>query len=150
MSPQHSRCGSTVGRFTLIHVTSFPVFLISSGFGAKFEIYIFITTEGVFASILYSTMENIPVEYIAQLVLKEGKSYAQISNILQNIYPTQRGFSERSVRRFCSDHNISRRSGITDIILDDIIKEAVNKVSLTVTLTLNKEIIRICYLTIHH
>ena len=70
-------------------------------------------------------MENIPTEHIAQLVLNEGRSNAQISEILQRLYPNQRGLSERSVRRFCCENGISRRSGLND----DTLQEVVNKVS---------------------
>ena len=59
-------------------------------------------------------MENILTEYIAQLVLNEGRGNAKISEILQRLYPNQRGLSDRSVRRFLCENGISRRSGHND------------------------------------
>ncbi|XP_019860756.1 PREDICTED: uncharacterized protein LOC109589075 isoform X1 [Amphimedon queenslandica] len=58
--------------------------------------------------------------------IKDGKTYAWISEQLQQLYPNiSRGLSVRSVRRFCNNHNISK---MTDDELDDVVTDAVKDV----------------------
>lgn len=54
---------------------------------------------------------------IRRLVL-DGMSHALISDYLSQKETNRRGYSERSVRRFCSERNIHYRSRLTDIELD--------------------------------
>lgn len=69
-------------------------------------------------------MEQVSVEVIAGLV-QRGWTYEAISEHLKTTYPeVQRGFSARSIRRFCSQH-IKKLKGND---LDEVVEEAVTEV----------------------
>ena len=73
-------------------------------------------------------MENISPDFIADLV-HQKKTYLEISTLLKTMHPDKKGFSERSVRRFCDANGISKQSKIDNDRLDDIVQEVVSKVS---------------------
>ena len=47
---------------------------------------------------------------VSTMVLK-GMTHKQISEELQRRFPSARGFSKRSVRRYCAEHNIHKLKG---------------------------------------
>ena len=51
----------------------------------------------------------------------------EISDLLRKRNPNVRGFSLRSVQRFCQDHDLSPRE-ITNTELQNIVRQAVEKV----------------------
>lgn len=60
-------------------------------------------------------MDKVDIDWVRRLVVDECKTHRDISEILKNNVPaweSHRGFSERSVRRFCEKHNIHYRSGL--------------------------------------
>ena len=59
-------------------------------------------------------------EEIAELV-KNGLSHEEISAVLQRRHAGRRGYSARSIRRFCQQHGISRRGQTTDGELDNAV-----------------------------
>lgn len=63
--------------------------------------------------------------------LERGDSYESISQHLQQLYPGQRGTSVRSVRRFCTDRAIRRRSVLSEAELDQVIASRVTAVGHT-------------------
>ncbi|RUA04659.1 MAG: hypothetical protein DSY43_05935 [Gammaproteobacteria bacterium] len=67
-------------------------------------------------------------EYMKDLVLKKKWTHKRISEELRRKYPSSRGLSEMSVRRFCSKHSIHRTSRMTDGELDVVVHNAVSKV----------------------
>lgn len=77
-----------------------------------------------------SVMEKIPGLYarLQHDVLEAGKTHAQIAEELQARYPGERGFSARSVRRFCSNHGITSSSGLSDRHLDKVVASGIAKV----------------------
>ena len=50
-------------------------------------------------------------DFVREKVEKCRLSYKQISTLLQEKYPGRRGFSERSVQRFCSRTGIHKTPG---------------------------------------
>ena len=71
-------------------------------------------------------MDTISAEFVYSLVVK-GWSYRDISEHLQSMYPhIQRGLSERSVRRFCCDHGITKLKGSD---LNKVVEGAITEVS---------------------
>ena len=72
-------------------------------------------------------MENIERRPIEKF-FKEGKTYEQIKNILQNSYPGERSFSIISIKWYCRKHNLSPR--INEKYIDEIVAEAVDEVNL--------------------
>ena len=63
-----------------------------------------------------------------RFLVMDGVSHALISEYLSRKEPNRRGFSERSVRRFCSERDIHYRSRLTDAELDRRISTAIRSV----------------------
>ena len=81
----------------------------------------------------HNNMEDVDRALIEYLRC-QGKSYKDISECLQAAYPNNRGFSARSVRRYCVLHRISK---LSDSEVDDIIGDAVKEVRLYSSIPLN-------------
>ena len=61
-----------------------------------------------------------------RLWLKENYAHRMISDTLKKNFPeVTRGFSERSIRLFCSQHEIHKRS---DLEVDSIVEDSIRKV----------------------
>ena len=54
-------------------------------------------------------------------VVSERKAYDQISRELQHCYPSVRGISARSVRRYCSINGIKRTSRMADHEIERVV-----------------------------
>lgn len=67
-------------------------------------------------------------EYVRNKIEKERYTHSELSQQLQQTYPGERGFSVRSLERFCSREGISKTSQIGDEKLDEVVTEAVVKV----------------------
>ena len=52
-------------------------------------------------------MENVSKNLVTDLVCSQRKSYIQVCEILQEIFPQKVGFSRRSVQRYCLEKSIS-------------------------------------------
>ena len=52
-------------------------------------------------------MDHVDVNLIRQLDSVEKYTYAQVSDYLKTKYPNLPGFSERNVRRYCEENEIS-------------------------------------------
>jgi hypothetical protein len=74
-------------------------------------------------------MDSVSKPYIEQLIYRERKTYHEISELLQRQYPNERGFSERSVRRYCKENGLFKQSGIEGATLDAMVKDVVSKVT---------------------
>ena len=59
-------------------------------------------------------MDATDVNFVRDLFLRRKKTHTEISNILKQKYPNEKGFSERTVRRFCLNNNIVRNRITTD------------------------------------
>ena len=70
-------------------------------------------------------MENIGEDYLISL-FQEGKTYEDISIILQNNNPGARGFSVRSIKRYCRRCGISPR--VSQPAVEDLVRNAVREV----------------------
>jgi len=58
---------------------------------------------------------------------KERKTYEDIRIILQGRYPGERGFSTKSIKRFCKKNGLSPR--ISQTFVDNIVSNGVEQVS---------------------
>ena len=70
-------------------------------------------------------MESLQVGDVEELI-KAGSSYEEISNTLKTRFPGKRGFSVRSIKRFCSANGLSTRVQ-TEFIVNEVTK-AINEV----------------------
>ena len=73
-------------------------------------------------------MDATDVKFVRDLFLRRKKTHAEISNILKQMNPGEKGFSERTVRRFCLNNNIVRNRITTDE-LEEHVRTAVKQVS---------------------
>ena len=55
------------------------------------------------------------VNLIRHLVSVEKYTYARVSDNLKTKYPNSRGFSERTVRRYCNENEISSRTDTNEV-----------------------------------
>ena len=67
-----------------------------------------------------------------RLWVKENYTHRMISDTLKQNFPeVTRGFSERSIRFFCSQHEIHKRSDLeVDSIVEDSIREVCIKMNI--------------------
>ena len=68
------------------------------------------------------------VDFIRDLFLHQKKTHAEISDILKQMYPGEKGFSERTVRRYCLKNNIVRNRISNDELVEHV-RTAVGQVS---------------------
>ena len=77
-------------------------------------------------------MDRVPQEEVFQLIL-EGKSYKEISDVLQQRYShIRRGFSERSVRRYVTKAGLKSKQ---KAVLTEEVRVATQEVSYIVDLS---------------
>ena len=58
---------------------------------------------------------------ICDELINQGKTYKEISEELKENFPNKRGFSVRSVKRYCAAHNLSTRVQ-TEFIKNEVVK----------------------------
>ena len=68
-------------------------------------------------------------DFIRDKVEKDKWTHKQVSAFLQGNHPGQRGFSVRSVERFCSCKGIHKSPRIDDVKLDEAVSRATDMVS---------------------
>ena len=62
--------------------------------------------------------------------LSQGLTYADISRQLQDQYPNVKGFSIRSIERFCASHGLHKTSRLSQHELQKVVATAVYQVKL--------------------
>ena len=77
-------------------------------------------------------MERLDLKENIEKLVKSGKTYEVISKELKDQNPDCCGFSARSVRHFCHDHQIDKKSLLGKEKLDSIVKEEVLQVKVYV------------------
>ena len=68
-------------------------------------------------------------DFVREKVAIEKYTHKQLSYELQRAFPDEKGFSVRSVKRFCSEKGIRKTCDIDDQELDEVISSAVLQVS---------------------
>ena len=77
-------------------------------------------------------MERLDLKENIEKLVKSGKTYEVISKELKEQNPDCCGLSVRSVRRFCHDHQIDKKSLLEKEELDSIVKQEVLQVKVYV------------------
>ena len=67
-------------------------------------------------------------EIVRRMIVDEARTQEEVSKFLRRMYPLARGFSVRSIQRFCSAQGIHRTSRLCDAVLDQRVKASVEKV----------------------
>ena len=68
-------------------------------------------------------------DFIEEKIVAERWTHSQLNQYLIKKWPMSRGFSVRSLERFCSKHNIHKTSRATDSAITHAASTAVKKVS---------------------
>ena len=68
-------------------------------------------------------------DYVREKVEKDHMTYGRLSAHLMELYPGVRGFSVRSLQRFCSQHNICKTARLDTQQLDQVVSSAIEKVN---------------------
>ena len=74
-----------------------------------------------------ATLEGLE-DFIREKVEKERWTHTQLSIHLQQAYPGQRGFSVRSLERFCGAAGIHKTARLSEHELDKAVADAIAKV----------------------
>ena len=53
-------------------------------------------------------MNDFSAEYIKDLIITQRKTLSEVSLLLKERFPDKKGFSSRSVRRFCFESGITK------------------------------------------
>ena len=75
-------------------------------------------------------MDDVSTEYVKDLVVTQQKTHSEVSLLLKEAYPGRRGFSLRSVRRFCLKNGIHAQNRLSNDELEQCTKEVVARVSI--------------------
>ena len=67
-------------------------------------------------------------DFVREKIVVERCTHKQINDELQQSLPGEKGFSVRSVERFCSNKEISKTCDIEDQDLDEVVRSAVLQV----------------------
>ena len=67
-------------------------------------------------------------DYIREKVIREKWTHKMLSDELQQSFSGERGFSVRSIERFCSEKEIRKTCDMDDQQLDEVITDAVLQV----------------------
>ena len=67
-------------------------------------------------------------DFIRDKIEKHRWTYRQLSNHLLQAYPGERGFSVRSLQRFCAANDIKKTARISDSALNQVVTDAIAKV----------------------
>ena len=70
----------------------------------------------------------VDAEWVRNLLQDQNYTMEERAKLLQENFPGVRGCSLRSVQRFCQEHNIKKRTKISDEQLDNVVAEAVAEV----------------------
>ncbi len=70
-------------------------------------------------------------EYVEEKVVKDGWTYSKLSAHLKEQYPGVRGFSVRSIERFCGAKNIHKTSRLRAEEVDIAVAGAIVKVTVS-------------------
>ena len=67
-------------------------------------------------------------DFVREKVEKERWTHSQISEHLQQAYPGVKGFSVRSIERFCREKEIRKTARLSDQELDEAVAGAISQV----------------------
>jgi hypothetical protein len=66
--------------------------------------------------------------FMGEFLSKKGNTIEDLADVLQATYPEQRGFSSRSIKRFCKEKGIKRRGIVSNKQRNDAVRVAVSEV----------------------
>ena len=79
-----------------------------------------------------AVLESVPAadSIIRKLVVEEKRSYSDVSTVLKATFPQiAKGFSCRSIRRYCKQENIQKTSRLEQHAVDRLVETSIQKVN---------------------
>lgn len=73
-------------------------------------------------------------DYIRRRVEIDHANHRQLSEDLKATFPGEKGFSIRSIERFCHEKGIHKTSRLSDEAVEQVVSEAVAKVCILISL----------------
>ena len=70
---------------------------------------------------LYFTIDDV------KSFVEQGLSYEEISSQMKNLHPRAGGLSERSIRRFCKEHNINKNCTMSEESKNEAIQISISQ-----------------------
>ena len=67
-------------------------------------------------------------DFVREKIVKEKWTHAKLSSYLQQRYPGVKGFSIRTLERFCANNCIHKTAKIGTVQLDEAVETAIDKV----------------------
>ena len=88
------------------------------------------TNISVVAYMLQATMAQLEQfeDFVREKIEKEQWNHEQLSTYFSAKYQGKKGFSIRTVRRFCAEKNIRKTTKLSDADVDECISEAIAQV----------------------
>ena len=68
-------------------------------------------------------------DFVREKLEEDRWTHAQVSECLQQSYPGEKGFSTRSLQRFCREKDIHKTSRVSMNVLNQAVGDAIAKVS---------------------
>ena len=76
-----------------------------------------------------AALENVLDEvFVRRFLMEENNSYEDLLVVIKNRYPNLRSCSLRSIKRFCSYHDIKKRMSVADGTVDIAVQGAISEV----------------------
>ena len=73
---------------------------------------------------LYYTIDDV------KSFIEQGLSYEEIGSQMKNLHPSAGGHSERSIQRFCKEHNINKSCTMSEESKKEAIQVSISQVLL--------------------
>ena len=75
--------------------------------------------------------EILEPRFVERFLIEENNSCGDLIREIKNQYPGVRGCSLRSMKRFCSQHGITKQVSVSDNTLDLVVRSAFSEVEPT-------------------
>ena len=79
----------------------------------------------------FPNMNDFSAEYIKDLIITKKKTLSEVSLLLKEIFPDKKGFSSRSVRRFCFESGINLHNCLSNDELEECTRDVVARVRIS-------------------
>ena len=77
----------------------------------------------IYRAVTFPNMNDFSTEYIKDLVITQRKTHSEVSFLLKERFPDKKGFSSRSVRRFCFENGINLRNSLLNDELEQCTRD---------------------------
>jgi len=67
-------------------------------------------------------------DFVREKIEVEKFTHKKLSEMLQQVFPGDRGFSVRSIKRFCNENSIRKTTSLDNQELDEVVAQAVTQV----------------------